>query len=233
MACTGQRMQGVPLIFARGRCGQPDAQLFYFLMEELLGQTLKGLIREYDQDNELFPVSRLLRLMMVLSGIVERLHRIGIVHRDIKPENIFLQAGAPVLIDFGSAAAPVTLTARPNRSERALHGTFSTMAPEQARHERPHVTMDVFSLGATMRIALFGNSPYVKADEVFLGMERDYKNEMLSRRAGAGEIQPLPARADVSEALREVLEKAMAPDPARRYTSARAFARALRQLLRS
>ena len=45
MACTGQRMQGVPLIFARGRCGQPDAQLFYFLMEELLGQTLKGLIR--------------------------------------------------------------------------------------------------------------------------------------------------------------------------------------------
>ena len=232
IACAERGVKGIPLVFGRGVCGRSNERLHYYLMEELSGQSLSELVREYAWYGERFPVPRLLQFMIKLCKTLAPLHHLGVVHRDIKPANIFVQAEAPVLLDFGSAAAPVTLTSRPNRIARELQGTLSTMSPEQARREPPAPAMDVFSLAATMYLVLFDRSVYVKEGEVFLGVDECRRQELFSRRAMAGEIQPLPPREGVSERLREVLEKALAPDPAKRYTSARVFGRALRQVLK-
>ena len=59
-------------------------------------------------------------------------HSHGVIHRDIKPANILLQAGKPVIADFGIALA-VGTAGQGRLTETGLSvGTPHYMSPEQA-----------------------------------------------------------------------------------------------------
>ena len=93
---------------------------------------------------------------------IEHLHRIGIVHRDIKDENFVVDSkGVVKLIDFGSAAyvkdGPFSM----------FVGTAGFAPPEVLGNGyysgKPQ---DVWSLGILLYTLVFGENPFVDAEDI-------------------------------------------------------------------
>ncbi|WP_350347829.1 serine/threonine-protein kinase [Agromyces sp. G08B096] len=156
-----------------------------------------------------------------LAGALETAHRSGLLHRDIKPSNVLVNAlGAPVLADFGIAAA---------RAAEAGEAEVFAMsvpwsAPEVLKEEvSGSVAAEVWSLGATLYTLLAGRSPFEVADR-----SRNTREQLTRRIVKAGytplPIPGMPAQVD------QLLSTAMARDPQKRYPSMAAFAERLRQV---
>src|SRR5262249_38784343 len=80
--------------------GEAAGRLFYVL-PFVDGESLRA---KLDRERQL-PVDEALTITSGIANAVEYAHAQGIVHRDLKPENILLQAGQPVVADFGIALA--------------------------------------------------------------------------------------------------------------------------------
>ena len=73
--------------------------LFYYVMPYVEGETLRARLTRERQ----LPVDETIRLITLIAGALDYAHARGVIHRDLKPENILLQAGQPVIADFGIA----------------------------------------------------------------------------------------------------------------------------------
>ena len=70
-------------------------------MPHVEGGTLRDrLDREYQ-----LPVDEAVQIAKNVAEALDYAHEQGVIHRDIKPANILLQAGKPVISDFGIALA--------------------------------------------------------------------------------------------------------------------------------
>ena len=83
------------------------------------------------------------------------------IHRDLKPENMLLQAGQPVVADFGIALA-VAKAGGSRVTETGLSlGTPQYMSPEQAAGDRElDARSDQYALGAVTYEMLSGEPPH-------------------------------------------------------------------------
>src|SRR5829696_6608944 len=75
--------------------------LLYFVMPYVEGETLRHRI---DREKQL-PLDEAVRIAVAIAGALDYAHERGVIHRDLKPENILLQAGQPMIADFGIALA--------------------------------------------------------------------------------------------------------------------------------
>jgi serine/threonine protein kinase/Flp pilus assembly protein TadD len=154
-----------------------------------------------------------------LAEALHHAHRRGLVHLDLKPSNVLLAAdGQPMLLDFHLARAPVRAGGPP---PEWLGGTPAYMAPEQdaalaaVRAGQP-VTADVdgradiYSLGLLLYEALGGTLP------------------APARSPGRALRRHNPR---VSMGLGDIIERALAADPGRRYPTAATLAEDLRRHL--
>jgi tetratricopeptide (TPR) repeat protein/predicted Ser/Thr protein kinase len=160
-----------------------------------------------------------MRIAAGLADAVTAVHAVGLLHRDLKPANVILAAdGRPVLVDFGLVGGDtgVTLTGTGD-----VIGTPAFMAPEQARGEPCDVRTDVYALGAILFALLTGVPPHPGDDPVrVLAAVRS-----LPARSPRALVPALPRR------CADVVRRAMAFRPGRRFATAEAFARALRNVL--
>ena len=150
-----------------------------------------------------------------LAGAVETVHRQDILHRDIKPANIlFTGFQRPALTDFGISAS--------HDFSAAANALSPLWAPSEMHPDSPLEAgpwSDVFSLAATTWAMLVGRSPLAVPGG-------DNERHALRERARSF-VAPRTGRPDVPEMLEQVLGTAMAAHPARRYSSALEFARAI------
>jgi serine/threonine protein kinase len=166
-------------------------------------------------------ITWLLQSFSRLARGLTAVHAKGLLHRDIKPGNLLVRSDGEILLsDFGLV----------RDSEAALHtrtgqflGTFAYSSPEQIRGEQdavgPH--SDVYSLGVTLFEALTLDLPFAARTA-----------SEMHRRAEHGHFDP-PRRRGVRlpKDLATILEKALDPDPDRRYGRADEFAEDLERLL--
>lgn len=151
-------------------------------------------------------------------------HQQGVVHRDLKPDNVLVGSHGEVFVtDWGLARegrAPRTRLTRVGQ----IMGTPYYMSPEAAlgRGREAGPTSDVYSLGAVLYTLLSGHPPFDTVDA--------YE---VVQRVAKGEVVPIAQVApELPSALRDVVTKAMALDPADRFQSASELADGIRRAAR-
>ncbi len=193
--------------------GRLESGATYMLMELLHGGTLYDLLEQHGR----LPADRVVDIARQVCEGLTAAHDGGILHRDLKPDNIFvttdLAGGDQVkILDFGIA------TYLSGGSDRfgsltqtgAMIGTPRYMAPEQAAAQAPDVRSDLYSLGVVLYEALSGvrafdgNSPAAIIGSI-----------------ARGDFTPLSQHAPgVNADLEEVVHRAMAREPAARFSTA-------------
>ncbi len=193
--------------------GEADT-LVYYVMPYVEGDTLRD---KLDHEKQL-GVDETVRIAEGVAAALQYAHEHDIVHRDIKPENILLQAGQPLVADFGVALA-VSQAGGTRLTETGLSlGTPHYMSPEQATGARElNARSDIYSLGATVYEMLTGDPPHVgsTAQAVVAHILTEEPQDLTTRR------RTVPAH--VAATVHKALEKL----PADRFASAAQFSAAL------
>ena len=175
--------------------------LLYYVMPYIDGPTLRARLEREKQ----LPVDEALRIVALLASALDYAHVHGVVHRDLKPENILLQAGQPVIADFGIALAVAHAGGERVTQTGISLGTPHYMSPEQASGDRAvDARSDQYSLGAIAYEMLTGKLPYARGFANARDVARlDY--------VPAADLRPdVPAWMDAG------LRKAVAKQPAQR-----------------
>ena len=111
--------------------GAAGGQLFY-VMPFVEGESLRARLEREKQ----LPIDDAIRIAVASANALDYAHAHGVIHRDLKPENILIQAGQPVVADFGIALA-VSNAGGSRITQTGLSlGTPQDMRPEQATGDR-------------------------------------------------------------------------------------------------
>jgi len=180
----------------------------YFTMKLLEGETLHSILKKLDSGDadtlRKYPLARLLQIFQNVCNAVDFAHSRGIIHLDLKPANIQVgDFGEVLVLDWGlakmmdqSEALPDWLREIPGKG--MIRGTPGFMAPEQTKGEEASFNerTDIFALGSMLSTMLV--------------------------------FKPVPAKSEVeykkrgiSPALFAVVNKAVANEPGKRYSSVR------------
>ncbi|MGW5725685.1 protein kinase domain-containing protein [Nocardia beijingensis] len=156
-----------------------------------------------------------------IASALDAAHANNLVHRDVKPANIMVtDADFAYLADFGIAHtegdSAVTLVGM-------AVGSYIYMAPE--RFDVGPVTgrADVYSLACVLHECLTGATPFPAAS----------MNVLIKSHMSDPPPRPSALAGGIPAALDEVVHRGMAKDPADRFPTATALARAARAALAS
>jgi eukaryotic-like serine/threonine-protein kinase len=160
-----------------------------------------SLAEAVDGDGPL-PEVALLALAAGLAESLSAIHAAGVVHRDLKPSNVLLAEDGPRVIDFGisQAAESSALT-----QTGVVVGSPRFISPEQAVGGEVGPPSDIFSLGAVLAFAATGNGPFGSG----------ITPSLLYRV-----VHETPDLDGVPAAVRPLIERCLAKDPAQRPTAA-------------
>ena len=155
-------------------------------------------------------------------GIVEQIakglrafHRKEMLHQDIRPDNIMIDAtGTVKIIDFGSTKITGVVEAAPSGNRNDILGTQQYIAPEYFLGEQATPRSDLFSLGVITYQMLTGKLPY--GSRMAKARTRSQFNKLVYSPASHGSRE-LPQWVDGT------LEKAVHPNPVKRYDSLSEF----------
>ncbi len=187
----------------------------YIVMELVEGEDLASIIRE---TGPLAP-RQAARVCAEACKALHAAHVRGIVHRDVKPSNILVgRDGRVKVADFGIARA---LTESQLTLPGTTMGSVHYFSPEQARGEPTIVASDIYALGIVLFETLTGQRPF----------SGDGAAAVALARLTTTPPRPSALRPGVPPALDSIALRAMALDPAQRYSSAAAMAGALEGFL--
>lgn len=156
-------------------------------------------------------------------------HRSQIIHRDIKPSNIRIDTqGIVKIMDFGLAkrissptkfaitptaeTIPITddeRTKAAQTKEGIILGTVYYMSPEQARGEAVDERSDIFSLGTMIYELITGKLPYPVTDTI----------SALFHIVNTAPYKIGKITSGIPKRLANIINKALAKDPEKRYQS--------------
>jgi eukaryotic-like serine/threonine-protein kinase len=180
----------------------------FIVMELLDGENLA----ERLQREGVLPPADAAEIVAQAAEGLQAAHNAGITHRDVKPANIMLTVHGVKLLDFGLAA---TTWENGLTSTGMMVGTLAYLSPERAAGEPATEAGDIYALGVVCYEALVGRKPF-SAD-----------NPLALVNAHASDTTPaLPA--GTPPHLAAACLRALAKNPADRFSSAGAFAAAVR-----
>jgi hypothetical protein len=176
---------------------QDEQDNTWVVMEYATGESLEEVIRR--SPSGLHPEEAFEWMQGIAAG-VGYLHDHGIVHRDLKPGNIFRDEGQVKLGDYGLSKF-ISCSRRSGQTESI--GTVHYMAPEVA-NGRYGKEIDIYALGIILYEMLTGHVPF----------EGESVGEVLMKHLTAE-----PTLAEVPQGYRDVIARALAKDPATRFSS--------------
>ncbi|MFD0785476.1 serine/threonine-protein kinase, partial [Micromonospora azadirachtae] len=204
------RHPGIVQVFDCGEDDLPDGgRADYLVMEFVDGEPLSKRIEAAGK----LGVAETMSIVAQAAQALNAAHRGGIVHRDVKPGNLLVQEdGSVVLVDFGVARSTNVTSIT---STNAVPGTALYMAPEQAAGRPVSGATDIYALGAVTYCCLTGTPPFTGDNPL-----------QVAVRHLDDEPPELPH--DIPEAVRALVSRALAKDPADRFSSGAAMAEAAR-----
>ena len=196
----------------------------YIAMELLEGVSLDEHLSAHGR----MPVAEVARLGAQLADALDYAHRSGVIHRDIKPSNIMLADNGQTakILDFGIARMNEADRTGAERHAAATQfgqvvGTPRYMSPEQAFGLELDNRSDLFSLGAVLYEAMTGTPVFRGTSLATLALQiTQRKPDPLSRT--------LPG---CPRGMQHLVDKLLAKEPAKRFTTGAAVAEALRREL--
>ena len=135
-------------------------------------------------------------------------HAAGVIHRDVKPGNILLDPdGRARVADFGIERA---IGDESRTATGAMLGSVEYFSPEQARGERATAATDIYALGVVLFELVTGARPFAG----------DSPYAVATARLRQPPPDPRRVNPDVPDGLADIIQRAMATDPAARHGSA-------------
>ncbi|MGH3079640.1 MAG: serine/threonine-protein kinase, partial [Gaiellaceae bacterium] len=169
-------------------------------------------------------VAKTLGIVGQVGSALDAAHARGLLHRDVKPANILLDvasepSGVPhaYLADFGltkhlESRSGITASGQ-------FVGTIDYMSPEQIEGRDVDARTDIYSLGCVLFECLAGLTPFRRETEV----------AVLWAHMREEPPPVTDARPELPGALDLVIARAVAKDPANRYSSCRELLDDLKQ----
>ena len=192
-----------------------EGEIAYIVMEYIRGKELKAAF----DTGERFTLRESTRLMTELLEALDFAHNEGVVHRDIKPANVMVDhEGHVKLADFG-----VARISDPDRQGATQVGTMvgtpAYMSPEQVQGLKIDRRTDIFSAGVVFYQFLTGQRPF-QGGGAFSVAKRIVQDD-----------PPAPSLIidSISPEYDEIVSRALAKDPDKRFQSAGEFAEALQR----
>jgi membrane protein YdbS with pleckstrin-like domain/predicted Ser/Thr protein kinase len=191
-----------------------DRSVPYIVMELVRGRDLADVL----EDEAPLAVERAVNIGRQVLEALDHAHRAGVVHRDVKPANILVDEHDRIKVtDFGIArAAGVSrLTAT-----GILLGSAHYASPEQIDGRVVSPQSDIYSAGILLYEMLVGNPPFSGQSPLQVA-ERHLSEEVP---------EPSLSNAAVPQALDDIVVRATARRPERRFARAGDMAEALGRL---
>lgn len=206
MARVGHR--NVLSVFAFGEHEEAP----YFVMEYIDGKTVDQWLRA--RPSGTFPdLDEAAHILEQACLGVEAIHATSTVHRDLKPSNLLIDRSFRVAVGDLGVARILDATTRGN----AIVGSASYMAPEAAlgEDEAPEFarSRDLYALGCIAFELFTGLPPFVGLTDM----------NVLSQHILNEPVPPSSRRASLPQGFDDVILKALAKDPRKRFADVAAF----------
>jgi len=195
--------------------GESDG-ISYFVMRYLEAGTLKNKMEAGP-----LSLSEVDRIFTQLTSALSYAHSHGVIHRDLKPANALIDSQSNLfLTDFGIAKLLESASPRLTQTD-AIMGTPAYISPEQAQAQTVDQRSDIYSLGIILYEMVTGRVPFV-ADTPLAVILKHVTNPL-----------PLPSsiKADIPEAIEQVILKALAKNPDDRFNNVADFLTAWKNAL--
>lgn len=178
--------------------------------EYIEGETLEAIVAK---SGPLAP-DEVIRIGVDLAGALAAVHRTGLLHRDIKAANVMRETGGrTVLMDFG--AGRDLQKAPPLAGD--LSGTPLYLAPEIYAGGAATLATDLYALGVLLYYLATGTYP----------INGETLDDVRAGHARGSAARMRVAQPTLPRALADVIDRALAPSPAIRFSSADAIGAAL------
>ncbi len=192
--------------------GQVD-QEYYLAMELVEGKDLRAVWNRCAQLHRRIPVEVAIFVIREILRGLEYAHdalSLDLVHRDISPPNLLVgYRGEIKLTDFGLAKSAIK---REMTSPGVVFGRYSYLAPEQAKGLPADRRTDIYACGIVLWELLTGRQLFPSAGRSHQQALSAVRNPKV--RAPSSLVPGIP------EGLDALVMRALAKDPAERYSTA-------------
>ena len=196
--------------------GEPIA---YVVMDLAEGRTLAERLEAWSKEGVGIGAGESMAMLRAVAEALDHAHAHGLVHGGLKPSNVLFMAGGEVVVsDFGTSL--LLRQAMPALGSGATEAA-AYIAPEQIRGGPIDGRADVYSLGVLLYQLCTGRLPFVgEAPAV-----------VLAQALAQPPQPPSQLNPALPKGVEDVILRALAKDPAARYSSAGELIAALEKAL--
>lgn len=189
------------------------------VLEDVGGDSL-----EHHLQGGVLPMDQFLPLALLITAIIEQIHKNFVIHKDINPSNIIWnpEKGWVRMIDF-DLSETLTKEYMESRNYRNLEGTPAYLSPEQTgrMNRAMDFRSDLYSLGATFYFLLTGTTPFCCSDTL----------EMVHSHLARQPQPPHEKNPHIPMVLSKMVLKLLSKEPEHRYQTVEGLKRDIQTCL--